>query len=60
MDSLFRCDRCNAKAQAVAQFLAGEILLCGHHWNEHKSVIVETALSYYAEPEFDRELVDVS
>ena len=37
----------------VAEFEAGELLLCGHHWRAHRNTIVETAKSYYVEPEHE-------
>lgn len=64
MNALDRCDSCNAQARAVAEFQVGELLFCGHHWKKHKSVIIEIAQSYYAEPEFDidieKELVKIA
>lgn len=53
LKAIDRCDRCSAAARAVAEFEAGELLLCGHHWREHRTTIVETAKSYYVEPEHE-------
>lgn len=48
-----RCDACSgsASAKAVAEFEAGELLFCGHHWRKHRQAIVTQAKSYYVEPE---------
>ena len=51
LKAIDRCDRCSAAARAVAEFEAGEILLCGHHWRKHRAAIVEIAKSYYVEPD---------
>lgn len=53
LKAIDRCDRCGAAARAVAEFEAGELLLCGHHWRAHRNTIVETAKSYYVEPEHE-------
>lgn len=55
LKAIDRCDRCGpvAAARAVAEFEAGELLLCGHCWRKHRAVIVEIAKSYYVEPEHE-------
>lgn len=62
-----RCDACSgsSSAKAVAEFEAGELLFCGHHWREHREVIVKTAKSYYVEPDHEdftiqKEMIDVA
>lgn len=34
-----RCDRCGAQAQARVQFIAGELLFCGHHLRANAAAI---------------------
>ncbi len=36
MDTIERCDRggCGAQALVRAQFAAGPLFFCGHHWRE--------------------------
>lgn len=51
---LDRCDApCSkaASAKAVAEFEAGELMFCGHHWRMYREAIVATAKSYYVEPD---------
>lgn len=55
LNAIDRCDgpSCGAAAKAVAEFGAGELLFCGHHWREHRDAIVDTAMSFYVEPEHE-------
>lgn len=51
-----RCDAACSKAssaKAVAEFEAGELLFCGHHWRKHRDAIVRSAKSYYVEPDHE-------
>jgi hypothetical protein len=40
-----RCDSCGAQAFVYAKGLAGELLFCGHHFNEHESKIMKWAFT---------------
>lgn len=60
MDCTDRCDKCGAQARSVSEFKAGKLMFCGHHWREHEDIIRSTAISYYVEPEFDKEWVKVA
>lgn len=43
-----RCDRCGARAYAVARLEGGgELLFCGHHWREHGDAVREVAVDVY-------------
>jgi len=37
-----RCDRCCAQAQHRVELVAGELLFCGHHYDEHKDRLPQT------------------
>lgn len=65
LKAIDRCDACSAAARAVAEFEAGELLFCGHHWRKHRSAIVEIARSYYVEPEqedfaIQKEMIEIA
>lgn len=35
-----RCDRCNAQAYVrVVLASGGDLLFCGHHWDQHEDVV---------------------
>jgi len=49
-----RCDRCSAQAFVLVKGISGELMFCGHHYNEH-----EQALSSFAYTVIDnRELIN--
>ena len=65
LNAIDRCDACSAAARAVAEFEAGELLFCGHHWRKNRSAIVDIAKSYYVEPEqedftIQKEMIEVA
>ena len=47
MDTVDRCDRaeCGAQALVRAQFQAGPLFFCGHHWREVAYTAGQGALS---------------
>lgn len=38
-----RCDRCGAQAFVLATGVSGELMFCGHHYNEHEYQITQWA-----------------
>lgn len=44
-----RCDRCVAKALYMVVFNNGDLYFCGHHFQEHEDIFVNTALDIYDE-----------
>lgn len=40
-----RCDACGARAKAVATFINGPLLFCGHHAHQHYSGLLKDAIS---------------
>ena len=46
MDTVDRCDRaeCGAQALVRAQFAAGPLFFCGHHWREVAEAATPAAL----------------
>ena len=36
LNQLDRCDRCNAQAFILVKLISGELMFCGHHFNEHE------------------------
>lgn len=55
LKAIDRCDgpNCGAAARAIAEFMSGELLFCGHHWRKHREAIVDTAVNYFVEPEHE-------
>jgi hypothetical protein len=50
---LDRCDRCHvAAALWTVQTPAGEMLLCGHHMNEHSAAITRAGYDFTSRNEF--------
>lgn len=45
MNTLDRCDRCQASAKVRAVLLHGDLLFCGHHAKEFSLKIKEVAVS---------------
>lgn len=52
LTALDRCDRCRAQAVAVTQHGAGELLLCAHHYAEHRVVLAPSLILY--QPDEDK------
>jgi hypothetical protein len=49
-----RCDRCSAGAKLrVVLAGGGDLLFCGHHANKYAKQLVEIAVDFSADPEFD-------
>ncbi|HEX6074291.1 MAG TPA: hypothetical protein VFZ32_03385 [Micromonosporaceae bacterium] len=49
-----RCDRCSAGAKLrVVLAGGGDLLFCGHHANKYVEQLVEIAVDFSADPEFD-------
>lgn len=40
-----RCDSCSAQAFVIAEFISGELLFCGHHYNKFSEKISKSALN---------------
>jgi hypothetical protein len=36
-----RCDRCQAQAFVLVNFMEGELYFCGHHFNDHELMLRE-------------------
>jgi hypothetical protein len=36
-----RCDRCNAQAFVLVNFMEGELYFCGHHFSKHELMLRE-------------------
>jgi len=36
-----RCDRCNAQAFVLVNFMEGELFFCGHHFAKHELMLRE-------------------
>jgi hypothetical protein len=53
MDAGDRCDRaeCGAQALVRAQFAAGPLFFCGHHWREVAEAATRAALTVVDEQE---------
>ncbi len=51
---LDRCDRCNAQAYVKVTGVSGELLFCGHHYNE----IINDPIGYEKMMSFMFEIVD--
>lgn len=43
IDSADRCDRCGAQAYVRVTRPSGEIYLCGHHYAENKTAVLDGA-----------------
>jgi hypothetical protein len=39
-----RCDACSAAAVVLVQMVAGPLMFCGHHYDEHASALLWQAL----------------
>lgn len=46
-----RCDKCGAEAFVLAKFVAGELMFCGHHFNEYELMIREKSYEIVDERE---------
>jgi hypothetical protein len=42
-----RCDKCNAAAMVVANFVHGELMFCGHHAIEQKINLMAKCVSIF-------------
>lgn len=45
--ALDRCDKCNAAAMVVANFVQGELMFCGHHAIEQKLNLMSKCVSIF-------------
>lgn len=50
-----RCDKCGAQAFVLAKFGSGELMFCGHHFNEHELMIREQSYEIVDERDFINE-----
>jgi len=46
-----RCDKCGAQAFVIAKFGAGELMFCGHHFNDYELMIREQSYEIVDERE---------
>lgn len=46
-----RCDRCGAQAYVLVKLIAGELLFCGHHFNQHEKPLANVAFEIIDERE---------
>ncbi|MEY3407935.1 MAG: hypothetical protein RL038_996 [Actinomycetota bacterium] len=44
-----RCDRCGAQAYVKVEMAFGELLFCGHHYNQNSAALASTAVSVHDE-----------
>lgn len=42
-----RCDVCSAAARVIATFLNGELMFCGHHAKDKKTLLLDKSISIY-------------
>lgn len=50
-----RCDRCSAQAFVLVKMMAGELMFCGHHFNEYELNLRESAYEIVDEREYINE-----
>jgi hypothetical protein len=54
LSALDRCDRCAAQAYVMVGGVSGELLFCGHHYNN----IVNNAVGYDKIMKFMKHIID--
>ena len=54
LTNMDRCDKCNAQALVLVKGVSGELLFCGHHYNN----IMNDTTGYDAMMKFAYEIVD--
>jgi hypothetical protein len=47
-----RCDKCNAQAFVLIKFISGELMFCGHHFNDMELGLRESSYEIIDEREF--------
>ena len=47
-----RCDKCNAQAFVLIKLMHGELMFCGHHFNEYELNIRDSAYEIIDEREY--------
>ena len=46
-----RCDSCQAQAFVLVKLASGELMFCGHHFNEHQIALKKSAYEIVDERE---------
>jgi ribosomal protein L37E len=47
-----RCDRCGVQAFVLVKLVAGQLMFCGHHYNQHKESLDKMAFEVVDEREY--------